>query len=174
MEEKRVDWEDAERFTALELPFVVRWRNQSLNKLQSHFQQSEASQLLRLERYAWMHYAGVRAGETTVRLLGHCNPLRLSLSAYLYLYSKCHCINGCGGGEYCYREEESEGGRSGRETELARQGVCVPWESGVSSLVKAGGFTGRNRCLLSAPVGLLCNNRPVTLRKCREAACVCL
>lgn len=37
-----------------------------------------------------------------------------------------------------------------------------------------GGFTGRNRCLLSAPVGLLCNNRPVTLRKCREAACVCV
>lgn len=60
------------------------------------------------------------------------------------------------------------------ETELARQGVCAPWESRVSSAVKAGGFTGRNRCLLSAPVGLLCNNRPVTLRKCREAACVCL
>lgn len=60
------------------------------------------------------------------------------------------------------------------ETELTRQGVCAPWESRVSSPVKAGGFTGRNRCLLSAPVGLLCNNRPVTLRKCREAACVCL
>lgn len=51
----------------------------------------------------------------------------------------------------------------------------MPWESHVSSMAEAGGFTGRNRCLLSAPVGLLCNNRPVTLRKCGEAAlCVCL
>lgn len=50
----------------------------------------------------------------------------------------------------------------------------MPWESRVSSMAEAGGFTGRNRCLLSAPVGLLCNNRPVTLRKCREAACVCV
>lgn len=50
----------------------------------------------------------------------------------------------------------------------------MPWESRVSSMAEAGGFTGRNRCLLSAPVGLLCNNRPVTLRKCEEAACVCV
>lgn len=50
----------------------------------------------------------------------------------------------------------------------------MPWESRVSSMAEAGGFTGRNRCLLSAPVGLLCNNRPVTLRKCGEAACVCV
>lgn len=53
----------------------------------------------------------------------------------------------------------------------------MPWESRVSSMAETGGFTGRNRCLLSAPVGLLCNNRPVTLRKCRKAAraavCVC-
>lgn len=35
------------------------------------------------------------------------------------------------------------------------------------------GFTGRNRCLLSAPAGLACNNRPVTLRKCRRAASAC-
>ena len=48
----------------------------------------------------------------------------------------------------------------------------MPWESRVSSMAETGGFTGRNRCLLSAPVGLLCNNRPVTLRKCGEAACV--
>lgn len=41
-----------------------------------------------------MHYVGVQAGETTVRLVGHSNPLRLSLSAFLYLYSKCQCING--------------------------------------------------------------------------------
>lgn len=32
--------------------------------------------------------------------------------------------------------------RSSGETELARQGVCVPWESRVSSMVKARGFTG--------------------------------
>lgn len=36
------------------------------------------------------------------------------------------------------------------------------------------GFTGRNRCLLSAPAGLVCNNRPVTLRKCRGTACACV
>lgn len=118
-----------------------------------------------------MHYVGVQAGETTVRLVGHCNPLRLSLSAFLYLYSKCQCINGFHGGIATERRRARDG-RSSGETELARQGVCVPWESHVSSMVKARGFTGRNRCLLSAPVGLLCNNRPVTLRKCREAACV--
>lgn len=117
-----------------------------------------------------MHYVGVQVSETTVRLVGHCNPLRLSLSAFLYLYSKCQCINGFQGGIATERRRA----RSSGETELARQGVCVPWESRVSSMVKARGFTGRNRCLLSAPVGLLCNNRPVTLRKCREAACVCL
>lgn len=55
--------------------------------------------------------------------------------------------------------------------EAETRGCCVSWESRVSSMAGTGGFTGRNRCLLSAPVGLLRNNRPVTLRKCGETAC---
>lgn len=119
-----------------------------------------------------MHYVRVCmcASETTVRFIGHCNPLRLSLSAFLYLYSKCQCINAFQRGGYCHREEQ----RGARENGAQTRGCCVPWESRVSSMAEAGGFTGRNRCLLSAPVGLLCNNRPVTLRKCGEAACVCV
>lgn len=66
------------------------------------------------------------------------------------------------------------GERGAEENGAETRGCCVPWESRVSSMAEAGGFTGRNRCLLSAPVGLLCNNRPVTLRKCGEAACVCV
>lgn len=68
------------------------------------------------------------------------------------------------------------GERGAEENGAETRGCCVPWESRVSSMAEAGGFTGRNRCLLSAPVGLLCNNRPVTLRKCEEAACarVCM
>lgn len=134
----------------------------------------KASKLLHLRSVRdKMHYVAVRAGETTVRLVGHSNPLRLSLSACLYLYSKCQCINGFQRGIATERRRARDA-RSSGETEPALQGVCVLWESRVSSMVKARGFTGRNRCLLSAPVGLLCNNRPVTLRKCREAACVCL
>lgn len=61
------------------------------------------------------------ASETTVRFIGLCNPLRLSLSAFLYLYSKCQCINAFqrgGGGWYWHREEESEG-----RQEQRREGV---------------------------------------------------
>lgn len=54
-----------------------------------------------------MHYVGVQADETTVRLVGHCNPLRLSLSAFLYLYSKMSVYKWLSG-EYCHGEEESE------------------------------------------------------------------
>lgn len=73
-----------------------------------------------------MHYVGARVSETTVRLVGHCNPLRLSLSAFLYLYSKCQCINGfqegwaAAAGGYCHGAEESKGKRgvakNGEET----------------------------------------------------------
>lgn len=77
--------------------------------------------------------------------------------------------------------EEGRGGNATKKKrdeqskkEAETRGCCVPWESRVSSMAGTGGFTGRNRCLLSAPVGLPRNNRPVTLRKCGETACVCV
>lgn len=56
----------------------------------------------------------MRAGETTVRPVGRSNPLRLSLYAFLYLYSKCQCINGFRGGVWrgggiAKEKEESKG-----------------------------------------------------------------
>lgn len=81
--------------------------------------------------YVWMHYVRlcvcVCASETTVRFIGHCNPLRLSLSAFLYLYSKCQCINAFQRGDIATERS--------RET----RGCCVPWESRVSSMAEAGG-----------------------------------
>lgn len=60
------------------------------------------------------------ASETTVRFIGLCNPLRLSLSAFLYLYSKCQCINAFqrGGGGAGIGIEKSEG-----RQEQRREGV---------------------------------------------------
>lgn len=117
-----------------------------------------------------MHYVGVQAGETTVRLVGRCNPLRLSLSAFLYLYSKCQCINGFRGG-HCHGEEESEGCEEQRRNRAGTTGCLCALGEPCKQHGEGKGIYRRNRCLLSAPVGLLCNNRPVTLRKCREAAC---
>ena len=69
-----------------------------------------------------MHYVGVQAGETTVRLVGHCNPLCLSLSAFLYLYSKCQCINGFQGGIATERRRARDARSSG---ETARTTGCL-------------------------------------------------
>lgn len=79
---------------------------------QSHFQR------LPCRRRNETQCVGVRAGETTVRPGGRSNPLRLSLSAFLYLYSKCQCINGfrraacvcaCVCGVIAKEKEESKG-----------------------------------------------------------------
>lgn len=123
-----------------------------------------------------MHYVRAHVSETTDRFVGHCNPLRLSLSAFLYLYLKCQCINafsrgeGRVGGFATVKQESERGERTKGDERVARAlGERCKQHGGGRR-----GFTGRNRCLLSAPVGLLCNNRPVTLRKCGEAACVCV
>lgn len=90
-----------------------------------------------------MLYVRVCASETTVTFVGHCNPLRLSLSAFLYLYSKCQCINAFSEGVwglYCHGEEESMGKKEQRRTAQRRESVCVPWESRVSSMAAAGGI----------------------------------
>lgn len=47
--------------------------------------------------------------ETTVRFIGLCNPLRLSLSAFLYLYSKCQCINAFQRGDIATEERRVRG-----------------------------------------------------------------
>lgn len=69
-----------------------------------------------------MHYGRARASETTVRIVGHCNPLRLSLSAFLYLYSKCQCINGFQGGSATGRGER---GRRGAVENGAKTRGCL-------------------------------------------------
>lgn len=75
----------------------------------------------------WMHYvrARERASETTVTFVGHCNPLRLSLSAFLYLYSKCQCINGFQGGIATERRRAREARSSGERSKDERVFVCL-------------------------------------------------
>lgn len=54
----------------------------------------------------------VCASEKTVKFIGHCNPLRLSLSAFLYLYSKCQCINAFQRGNIATQKRRARGERS--------------------------------------------------------------
>lgn len=76
-----------------------------------------------------MLYVRVCASETTVTLVGHCNPLCLSLSAFLYLYSKCQCINAFSEGVwglYCHGEEESMGKKGAEENGAETRGcLCA-------------------------------------------------
>lgn len=64
------------------------------------------------------------ASETTVRFIGLCNPLRLSLSAFLYLYSKCQCINAFqrGGAGIGIEKRRARGDRSRDERVLCALG----------------------------------------------------
>lgn len=83
---------------------------------------------------------------------------------------------GCGGVILPQEKRRVSGGeeREREEQRKTRGCLCALGEPCKQHGGGRRGFTGRNRCLLSAPVGLLCNNRPVTLRKCGEAACVCV
>ena len=56
-----------------------------------------------------MHYVRASPSETTVRFVGLCNPLRLSLSAFLYLYSKCQCINAFQRGDIAIENKSASG-----------------------------------------------------------------
>lgn len=56
------------------------------------------------------------ANETTVTFKGLCNPLRLSLSAFLYLYSKCQCINAFQRGNIATEKRETRGEGSGERS----------------------------------------------------------
>lgn len=76
------------------------------------------------------------------------------------------------GGWYCHGEEESEGCEEQRRNRAGTTGCLCALGEPCKQHGEGKGIYRRNRCLLSAPVGLPCNNRPVTLRKCREAACV--
>lgn len=62
------------------------------------------------------------ANETTVRFIGLCNPLRLSLSAFLYLYSKCQCINAFQRGDIA---TEKRGERSRGEWSRDERVLCA-------------------------------------------------